>query len=204
MVRAYDNRQRRAALERQRRAVLEAMAAELLDHGDPITSLRGAAARAGVGLRTAQRYFPDVESRVGALAEHLEQVMGPVDHPLETVDDIPGFIRAAYARAGRHWAWTTALARTGWGNEVRLQFVRPRRRRYAELLTGLGAPAELAERCTAMIALLASSEAGLPLVEVHGLSVEQAGEVAADTAAALIGSLRAAATDTARYGGIRG
>lgn len=189
--RSYDNSGRRATVDRQRRAVVEALAAELLDAGGGgELSLARAAERAGVSVRTAQRYFPRPQDRVDAVVEYIAAAMGPVDHPLEVVDDVPGFIRAAYARAARHWEWTTALARLGAGNDVRIRLLEPRRRRYAELLSGLGADDEQTRRVVAMVSLLASSEAGMPLVEIHGLTVAEAGEIAADTAAALIDRLR--------------
>jgi AcrR family transcriptional regulator len=195
-ARTYDNSRRRAEVERQRSALIDALAAQLGQRDVTELSLASAADAAGVSLRTAHRYFPTRESRLAALAVHVDEQLGPIDHRLETVDDIPGFIRAAYRRAERNWAVTRALYRSAVGDQVRVRYLAGRRQRYAELLHTIGAPAKATRRASVAVSLLASSEAGMPLVDIHGLTAREAGEVAAQTAAAVIADLRTLAAPT--------
>jgi AcrR family transcriptional regulator len=189
-TRSYDNTGRQAKAALTRAAILEAFVAQLGQPGVSDVSVPEAAERVGVSVRTVYHHFPDREARVAGLAEWSEAVMGPVDHPLAVVDDIPGFIRAAYDRARRFEALTRALYTTGLGGEARNRRLQSRRRRYRQLLDTIGAPRSATRRAAAVISVLATSEAGMPLVDIHKLSFAEAGAAAAAAAEAIITSLR--------------
>jgi AcrR family transcriptional regulator len=173
-----------------RAAILAAFAEQLGRTGATDLSLPEAAASAGVSLRTVYHHFPDRESRLAGLADHLDDRQGPLP-PIDGVDDLPDHVRRAYARAGRDLALTRAAFVAGLADEVRNRRLRARRLEIAALLTGIGAPTDVTTRATAVVSMLASSEAGIPLVDTHGLTVEEAGEAAAQAVAAIVADLRA-------------
>jgi hypothetical protein len=109
------------------------------------------------------------------------------------VDDLPGYTRAAYARAARYETLTRAGLAAGPSSEVRMLRLSRTRRRIRELLDSIGAPAAETERAAAVVAILESSEAGFPLVDGHGLSFTEAGKAAAEAIEAVIDRLRAKA-----------
>ena len=153
-------------------------------------SVPEAAARAGVSVRTVYHHFPDREARLDALAAWADEAMGPVGSVLEVAEDIPGHIRLAYARAHRHESLTRAMIAAGFSEEVRRHRLRNRRAELSKLLEAIGAPGPVTRRATAVVAMLATSEAGIPLVDVHGLSFAEAGAAAAEAAELIIRGLR--------------
>lgn len=175
-------------------AILAAFADQLGQPGVVELSLPDAAAAADVGLRTVYHHFPDRSSRMAAMAEwaqaELDEQLGPLP-PIDGVGDLPDHVRRSYARA----AWRMDLARAifvaGVAEDVRARRLRARRLDIAALLTGLGAPGRPTERAVAVVSMLASSDAGIPLVDTHGLTMEEAGEAAAQAVAATIADLRA-------------
>jgi AcrR family transcriptional regulator len=186
----YRSPVRAAQASATRHAVLAAFAEQLGRPGAIGLSVPEAAATAGVALRTAYHHFPDAEGRLVAVAEWAEQQLGPLG-PIAGVGDLPDHVRRAYARAARRMDLTRALHAAGVAEEVRIRRLRARRHDIAALLTGLGAPAEPTARAIASVCVLASSEAGIPLVDVHGLTMEEAGEAAAQSVAAIVADLRA-------------
>lgn len=189
-ARTYDNSRRRAEVERQRQAVVQSFVDQLMEPGTTELSISVAAEAAGVSARTVHRYFPDHGSRMHAVAEWVEEHFGPVEARLETVDDFPDWIRAGFRRGQKDQAVVRMLYKTGLGNEVRARYLAARRARYAELLTGIGAAPEPTRRAIAAVSLLASAEAGIPLVDVHGLTTAEAAEVAAQAVEAIVDDLR--------------
>ena len=190
ITRSYTSPQRREQAEATRIRILEAFAAQLGRPGATDINVTEAARDAGVAVRTVYHYFPDKQARVEGLAAWADEVFGPVEHPLETVDDLPGYTRAAYLRAQRHEALSRAGVVAGFSAEVRLTRMRRTRARIRELLEGIGAPAAETSRAAAVVAVLESSEAGFPLVEGHGLSFEEAGNASAEAITAVIERLR--------------
>ena len=173
-----------------REAILAAFADQLGRPGVVALSLPEAAATAGAALRTVYHHFPDPEGRLTALAEWAEEQLGPTPS-IEGVDDLPDHVRRAYARAAKRVDLARAIYVSGVAQDVRTRRLRARRNDIAALLTGLGAPAEPTARAITTVSLLASTEAGIPLVDVHGLTMEEAGEAAAQAVAATIADLRA-------------
>ena len=119
---------------------MEAFASQLGRPGAFDINVTEAAREARVSVRTVYHYFPDRQARVDGLAVWTQVQFGPVDHPLETADDIPGFTRAAYARATRHEALTRAGMAPGLSTDVRIARHNRVRGRIGELLREIGAP----------------------------------------------------------------
>lgn len=191
--RPYHSPAREAAAAATRRALVEALASQLGRPGQTDFVMTEAAAAAGVSLRTAHLHLPDKKARVEAVAAWVEEALGePVADP-GSAAELPGFVRKAYARAGRDLRLTRAMYTTGIGNEVRLARLAKRRAQIRRLLAEIGAPPAETRRAAAIICLLASSEAGVPLVDVHGLSIAEAGRAAADAVQAILGQLEARA-----------
>lgn len=189
-TRRYDSEVRRQQASNTRAAILAAFAEQLGRSGASDVNVVEAAESAGVAVRTVYHHFPDRKARLEGLAAWLSEKMGPVRAPLETADDLPDYVRAAYARAERFEALSRAGVVAGMSSDVRLMRLAATRRRIRELLDALGAPAAETERAAAVIAVLESSEAGYPLVEIHKLSFADAGEAAACAVAAVIADLR--------------
>lgn len=181
---------RAAGAAETRDLILAAFANQLGQPGVVSLSLPLAAAEAGVGLRTVYHHFPDAERRLEALAEWADHELGPMPS-IEGVDDLPHHVRRTYARAAARVDLTRAIYVSGVAQDVRHRRLRARRNDIAALLTGLGAPAEATARAVAVVSLLASPEAAVPLVDVHGLTMEEAGESAAQAVAAVVADLRA-------------
>ncbi len=132
----------REAGRKRRQQILEALAGQLGRPGAVDVNVTEAAKEAGVSVRTVYHHFPDRAARVEALAEWTREALGPVDHPLDTADDIAGFTRAAYARAERQEAFWRIGMVPGLSSDVRrARHGRVRRQRCARLLDEIGAPA---------------------------------------------------------------
>lgn len=186
---AYRSAVRAAAAAETRDLILAAFAEQLGRPGVVSLSLPAAAAEAGVGLRTVYHHFPDHDGRLEALAEWAEQELGPMP-AIDGVADLPDHVRRTYARSARRVDLARAIYVAGVAQDVRVRRVRARRHDIAALLTGLGAPAGPTAHAIATVSMLASTEAGIPLVDVHNLTMEQAGEAAAQAVAAIIADLR--------------
>ena len=174
---------------------MEAFARQLGRPGALDVNVTEAARQAGVAVRTVYHYYPDRQARVEALAEWTQKVFGSVDHPLEKADDIPGYTRAAYARAERHEALTRAGMAAGLSTDVRLERHQRVKGRIRELLAELGAPDAETERAAAVVTVLESSEGGFALVDYHGMSIAEAAEAAAEGIQAIIARLRSIASE---------
>jgi AcrR family transcriptional regulator len=192
-MRTYRSPMRAEQAASTRAAILAAFADQLGRPGVVELSLPTAAEQAGVSLRTVYHHFPDHDGRLTALGtwaqDELDAQLGPMP-PIAGVDDLPDHVRRTYARAARRVDLARATYLAGVAEDVRTRRLRARRLDIAALLTGLGAPAEATARAIATVSVLASSEAGIPLVDTHGLTMEEAGEAAAQAVAAIIGDLR--------------
>ncbi len=194
-ARRYSSPVRERRAEKTRQRILEALARQLGRPNALDVNVTEAAKEAGVSVRTVYHYFPDRTARVEALAEWTREALGPVDHPLVTADDIPGFTRAAYARAERQEAFWRIGMVPGLSSDVRRARHGRLRRRIRELLDEIGASGPETERATAAIILLESPEGGVVLVDMLGLSFVDAADAAAEAIAAVITQLRANAGD---------
>ena len=191
--RPYSSPVRKRQAEETQQRILEALARQLGRPDAVDVNVTEAAKEAGVSVRTVYHHFPDRAARVEALAEWTRDALGPVDHPLDTADDIPGFTRAAYARAARQEAFWRIGMVPGLSSDVRRARHGRVRGRIRELLDEIGAPGPETERATAAIILLESPEGGVVLVDMLGLSFVEAADAAAEAITAIIHQLRAIA-----------
>ncbi len=187
--RVYSSPTRDAAAEKTRSDILEAFVRQLGRPGATDFSVAEAARAAGVSVRTVHHHFPDRRARVEALAAWAERAFGPLAAPLDEPRDLPAFVRAAYARAGKNLALTRAMYVAGVGNEIRLARLKARRAHIHALLSTLGAAPAETRRAAAVVAMLASSEAGVPLIDMHHLSLPSAGQAAAEAVQAIVDRL---------------
>lgn len=188
-ARRYHSPARQEAAAATRRALVEALASQLGRPGQTDFVMTEAAAMAGVSLRTAHLHLPDKKARVEAVVAWVEEALGePVANPASAAE-LPAFVRAAYQRAGRDLALTRAMYTAGIGNEVRLARLAKRRAWIRRLLVEVGAPPAETRRAAAIISLLASSEAGVPLIDVHGLTLADASRAAAEAVEAVLARL---------------
>lgn len=195
MTRGYSSPTRDKQAEETRRRLLEAFAHQLGRPDAVDINVTEAARRAGVSVRTVYHHFPDRAARVEALAEWTRAALGPVDHPLDTADDIPGFTRAAYARAERQEAFWRIGMVPGLSSEVRRARHGQVRSQIRKLLDDIGAPASETEKATAAVILLESPEGGVVFVDMLGLSFADAADAAANAITAVIAQLRAVASN---------
>ncbi len=191
--RRYSSPRRQEQAEATRRRILEAFARQLGRPGAFDINVTEAASDAGVSVRSVYHYFPDRSARVDALAEWTREALGPVDHPLDTADDIVGFMRMAYARAERQEAFWRVGMVPGLSTDVRLARHRLIRDRIAELIKGIGAPGPETRRAAAAVTLLESAEGAVVLIDLYGLSFTEAANTAAQAIEAIIAHLRSLA-----------
>lgn len=189
--RRYNNRARSEAAARTRDRILESFATQLGRPGATEVSVPEAAKAAGVSVRTIYHHFPDDNARRSALAGWIEaRLSGPTPFPTpETVEDLVNLTRQLYRAAARHPELVRAQAANGFTDPVRLERLKSRRAAIAAVVAAQGAPPARTRRATAMIQLLMSAEAGLPLVDIHGLSYAAAAQTAIDTIRAIIHQL---------------
>jgi len=172
-----------------REAILAAIA-EQLGRTDPTTvSIPTAAERAGVAVRTVYHHFPDPAARLAAVAAWIDDGLGPLP-PIAGAADLPDHIRRVHARGARRLDAVRALARAAPAEDERSRRRRARHLEIAALLTGIGAPAGPTTSATAVVAMLASPEAIVALVDVHGLAADEAAESLALATAAIVADLR--------------
>jgi AcrR family transcriptional regulator len=188
--RRYDSQLRREQAERTRAAILAAFAEQLGRPGAAELSIREAAVRAGVGVRTVYHYFPDRQSQLRALAGWIEQRLMPETYTPETPEDLLELARRLYASFRRNETLVRAQAVAGFAREVRTLRRRGRIAQIRSVLATIAAPEEMTNRATMIIAHLASSETGMPLLDVHGLSHEETERAVLQTIEALIADLR--------------
>jgi AcrR family transcriptional regulator len=147
-ARRYSSPVRERLAEKTRQRILEALARQFGRPDAVDVNVTEAAKEAGVSVRTVYRCFPDRAARVEALAEWTNEALGPVDHPLDTADDIPGFTRAAYAHAERQEAFWRIGMVPGLSSDVRRARHGRMRRRIRELLDEIGASGPETERAS--------------------------------------------------------
>lgn len=196
-TRPYHSPARDARTERTRDAIAAAFVAQLGREGRADLSAAEAAQAAGVSVRTVYHHFPDREARLTAAAEWVDRQLHPDEFVPRSPGDLTDLARRAYAASEAHDALVRAqYATAGLAGEVRTH---RRARRIAQIetvLEGIGAPARPTRRAVVLVAHLVSAEAGIPLVDVHGLTHAEAGEAAAQAIDAIVADLeRAANTD---------
>lgn len=195
--RRYDSPARAAQAERTRDAILAAFADQLGQAGNAEISVPDAARAAAVSVRTVYLHFPDDAARRHALAEWIDTRLGggePIAEPT-SLDELPALTKRLYSAASRHPDLVRAQAANGFTSPVRIERLGKRRTAIARLIQAIGVSPAESRRATATVQLLMSAEAGLPLVDVHGLSFSEAGQAAAFAVEAVIERLRATAAN---------
>ena len=101
-ARSYESRLRRDQAERTRDLILAAFAEQLGRPGVSELSVREAAVRAGVAVRTVYHYFPDRQAQLKALASWIEGQLMPTPFEPHSADDLLEMARLLYEsfRAG--------------------------------------------------------------------------------------------------------
>lgn len=190
--RAYRSPTRAAKAGETRSAILANFAEQLGRPGAAGLSVPEAARAAGVSVRMVYLYFPDDEARIAALAEWIEAELlyGAPALALHTAEDLPAMTRSLYAAAGRNLPLVRAQARADFRLAVRRKRLGNLRAAISKVLADIGAQPKVTKRATAVVQLLMSADAGMPLVDVHGLSIRDAGDAAAEAVAAMVSELR--------------
>lgn len=194
-TRRYSSPRRREQAEATRQRILTAFVRQLGRPGALDINVTEAARDAGVAVRTVYHYFPDRRARVEGIAAWTLEGIGPVDHPLETADDIAGYARAAYARAERHEDLMRAGTVAGLSADVHLARHLRTRTRIRQLLADIGAPGPETERAAAVVAVIESSEGGVALIDMQGLTFTEAADAVAETIDAIVARLRSLASN---------
>ena len=191
-TRPYVSAKREEKAQATRAAILAAFAQQLSEGNDRL-SPSAAAARAGVSLRTVHVHFPNEESQVAALAEWLDHQLYPEGVVLcAGPDDLVRYFHDIHHQALKHpITRSLAFGRGAW------RTVRDRRRvgRLAAIrqaVEAIGAPAEATQQAAAMLLSLSGADASYRLHD-HGLPLEQAPDVIANTVALIVTQLRAQA-----------
>lgn len=190
--RPYRSDTRAEAAARTRDAILAAFAQQLGRAGQTVVSVPEAAAVAGVSIRTVYHHFPDDDARRRALASWIDARLAgdePFGRPA-SIDDLVALTRRLYGAAARHPELVRAQAGNGFDDPVRRERLRERRADIARVVAALGAPPDVTRRTTALVQLLMSAEAGLPLVDVHGLSFAAAADAACEAIVAVLERVR--------------
>lgn len=197
--RAYHSPRREAGAQATRDRITAAFAAQLGEPGRAELSVPEAADTAGVSVRTVYHHFPDRSARLAAVAEWVDRQLHPDGFIPTTPADLPELARRAYESAERHDALVRAhYATSGLAGEVRRQRRGPRIAGIAEALRSIGADPAHTDRAIALVAHLTSAEAGIPLVDVHGLTHAEAGEAVAQAIEALVADLESRAPGAPR------
>src|SRR5579871_5059657 len=113
-------------------------------------------------------------------------------------EDLLELGRRLYASFRRNELLVRAQTAAGFASEVRTLRRKARVEQIRAVLNGIGAPRAPTDRATAVIAHLASAEAGLPMLDVYGLDRKEAEQAALQAINAVIEDLRShAAADSA-------
>ena len=98
MTRNYSSPLRAEQAQRTRDKILDALCDQLVLGQDEF-SIEKVAEAAGVSVRTVYHHFPNREAQIEAVAEWLEQRMGPPAASPRSIDDIPAFAEQMVRRA---------------------------------------------------------------------------------------------------------
>lgn len=176
---------------RTRTRILAAFAEQLDRPGTTDISVTEAAKRAGVAVRTVYHYFPDRDARLRGLAQWIDRQLQPATLLPQEPDDLPQLARSAYRAVQRNETLLRAQMATGFTAEVRATRRRERTAAIHRVVASVGAPPEQSHRAAALIAHLISADTALPLMDVHGLSLEEASAVVVRAVETIVADLRA-------------
>lgn len=179
-TRTYHSPLREQQAESTRRQILHAAAELILSDGLADFSMRDVASRAGVSERTVYYHFPNRQAVLDGLDKWVEQELEErrLRADPRDVDDLPGRIADIFSAFDEIGAPARAMARLAAARGIRSAGHRERteqlRERWADVLDPL--PPEEADRCFAILRLLASSTTWLTIRHEFGLDQADAAE----------------------------
>lgn len=146
--------------------------------------------RAGVSQRTVYRYFPTKEELIQAVAERPTDLVPGLSMPARW-DEVRGVLRVHWQLFGENLDMLRSERMIPGGVELRKARLRSARPQFERLLADAGLPEE-AQRSSLVDVLihLTSSTTLLELVDRHGMTVDEATDVALDTLERLVESVR--------------
>jgi AcrR family transcriptional regulator len=194
--RRYVSPKREAQAFATRQAIVEAFAEQLSEPGRDKLSPSEAAARAGVSLRTVHFHFPNEASQIAALGEWFDKVLYPNGVVLVSgPDDLPRYFRDIHAMALQHPVSRALASDRGVWREMRQLRRAKRLEAIRDAVKAIGAPPRATADATAMLLSLSGADASWPLLD-HGLPLERAPDVIANTVELIVNQLRAKAKTT--------
>jgi AcrR family transcriptional regulator len=187
MSRPYESPKRTEQAAETRRKILRALVALLTEELAATVSIPQVAKRAGVSVRIVYHHFPSKEALFDGLFDHLQELVvrphGEDPPPATTFQALADQLPAAYRYLHANRDLFRALRFTELAPRLQAQRSAARAERVdvalADLLPRL--PAAEARRVRSICGLLASFEGYEALTTTWGLSVDEAGEAAAQT-----------------------
>ena len=189
-ARGYESPLRRDQAERTKDLILAAFAEQLGRPGASELSVKEAAVRAGVAVRTVYHYFPDRQAQLKALASWIEAQLMPTPFEPQTAEDLLEMGRLLYESFRRNETLVRAQMVAGFASEVRALRRQARVNAIHRVVATLGAPEPMSVGAATIIAHLASAEAGIPLIDRYGLSHDDIRAAVLQTIQAILADLR--------------
>ena len=179
-ARAYESPLRRAQVDRTREQIIESFVDQLSQPGRVDLSAGEAAQAAGVSLRTVYNHFPNQAAQLDGVARWLDsRIVGDVEPP-RVAADLPGFARRIHVAAGQNLALVRAQMTPGVARTIRRERRRTRMKAIEEAIAPISEADETTTRdAAALVNHLTSAEAGLSLLDEHGVPPERAGAIVA-------------------------
>jgi AcrR family transcriptional regulator len=176
--RGYESPLRAEQVDRTRDKLIEAGIDLVADAGGEELTVRRVAARAGVSVPTAYRYFPDREALLERMADWINRRMAGPGVP-ERAEDVPGWIRLVYRNFEANDRLMRAQISTPAGRLLRARNQRARLPRLKEMV-GRSFPEASAvtqHRLTAMLQIIVNVPAWLSLHDNWGMDGTEAGQL---------------------------
>ena len=181
--RPYRLKRRAETQDQTRQRIVDAAIELHQTRGPAATTISDIATRAGVGRVTVYRHFPDEEALLGACSgQYYAQHPFPDPHPWRAITDPRTRLRTGLAETYAYHAATEEMSahvlRDMRDDPVLDPYHRHWERAADILATGWGARARRRQMLTAAIAVSLSFDTWRMLVRDHGLSQDEAVEVA--------------------------
>jgi AcrR family transcriptional regulator len=190
MSRRYESALRAEQAEQTQERILQALAAEL-GAGSEEFSIPRVARRAGVSVRTVHHYFPTREDQIAAVARYVDEVVLARERGPSGAADLPAYVERLYSSALAHEQLTRTLVAPGVAARVRKLRRKERLDRIGAAVRELGIDAARARQLAASLKVVASADFALALIDLHGLTHEEATAAARMTVEALLASVPA-------------
>lgn len=192
-TRRYVSPKREAQAAATREAILDAFAEQLSEPGRDKLSPSEAALRAGVSLRTVHFHFPNEESQALALGEWFDRILYPHGVVLcSGPDDLARYFRDIHRNALKHPISRVLASNKGVWGEMRKTRRAARLDAIRRAVKAIGAPKRATEDATAQLLGLSGADASWSMHD-HGLPLERAPDVIANTVQLIVDQLKAQA-----------